>query len=859
MKIFVYSGTHWDREWYQPFQGFRKRLVDMLEELINFLENDPDFGVFHLDGQTIVLEDYLAIRPEMKDRLAALIKKGKIVIGPWFDMPDEFLVSGESLISNLRLGMKISREWGVEPAKNGYICDIFGHSSQTPQIFAGMGLYHTVLGRGLSDLDAPGHFRWAALDGTEIRAFHEEDVHGYGQFAGVVMWPNPPSNPIEQTEANIKKYVESELNRCKVPVLFLMDATDHAHVHPTTSFFVKQLRRIYPDAVVSHGSIDEYGEAIDEYIDQLPVVKGELARTGRVPGGYVHIITNTLSSRYPIKKYNDEDQNRIEKWAGPLYALGRTNFVPGFLNLAKHYLLQNHPHDSICGCSIDQVHKDMMYRFDQTRLLCDEITRPYLNSLGGDLSATAITPAKEQEGIRLRVFNPLPYRTKKTVTAKVNLKDLPHYCEPFGYENIPSFFLYDADGNQVPYGFVKNKGKENYEIAFSAEIAPCGVTEFSLVPSRMPSRNPYRMPLTPTSVMADKLSVSINPNGTVDLTDLETGEVYRNLLTLIDDGEIGDGWFHCNPNLDRLVSPTRADVQIIENNPVRVTFRITQIMELPESIDETHGINRSERLVEFRAVHELTVAKSERYIDVVTRINNNVCDHRLRLRLPAVCEGETYEAAQAFGYVTRKCGDDPETRNWKEYQLADRNMANLCAKRNGKRGLAFLSAAGLHECGVWPNGDMDVTLMRCFRKTVQTEGEPGGELLENLEYKYRIALYTENDRFSDLQKEQDFLATGFASFNAPSGAAQKYDSPLEVSGRDVIYSTAGLLDDGSCEVRVFNDSDEATTAKITLPAFAKSASLIELDGRPIMDLTMNGREVTFDLPAFRVATVKYNG
>ena len=129
-RIYFYSGTHWDREWYQTFQGFRKRLVDAMDELIDYLETNEDYGIFHMDGQTIVLEDYLEIMPHKRERLAALIKSGRIVIGPWYNMPDEFLVSGESLIKNLRRGMHISRnEWGVEPSSNAYICDIFGHSS----------------------------------------------------------------------------------------------------------------------------------------------------------------------------------------------------------------------------------------------------------------------------------------------------------------------------------------------------------------------------------------------------------------------------------------------------------------------------------------------------------------------------------------------------------------------------------------------------------------------------------------------------------------------------------------------------------------------------------------------------------
>ena len=127
MKIYYYSGTHWDREWYRTFQGFRKCLVDMVDELIEYLETNAEYGVFHFDGQTIVLEDYLEIRPEMRERLTALIRDGRIVVGPWYNMPDEFLVSGESIIRNLMTGHKIAKEYGVRPWKFGYVCDCFGH------------------------------------------------------------------------------------------------------------------------------------------------------------------------------------------------------------------------------------------------------------------------------------------------------------------------------------------------------------------------------------------------------------------------------------------------------------------------------------------------------------------------------------------------------------------------------------------------------------------------------------------------------------------------------------------------------------------------------------------------------------
>ena len=139
MKIFYINSTHWDREWYVPFQNFRYNLVEMVDGLLNILENDSSYRMFCFDGQTIALEDYLEVAPENADRLGKLIRDGRLLIGPWYVMPDEFLVSGESLIRNLVQGHAIARKWGVEAWKYGYVCDIFGHIAQLPQILNGFG------------------------------------------------------------------------------------------------------------------------------------------------------------------------------------------------------------------------------------------------------------------------------------------------------------------------------------------------------------------------------------------------------------------------------------------------------------------------------------------------------------------------------------------------------------------------------------------------------------------------------------------------------------------------------------------------------------------------------------------------
>ena len=152
LNLFVISQTHWDREWYQTFQAYRKRLVFMMDELIEHMEKDVNYKYFHMDGQTIMLEDYLKIRPENEDRLKKLIQQGRLIIGPWYVMPDEFLVSGESLVRNLQKGFEFQELTVYKPMKCGYVVDIFGHNSQFPQILKAFGMNSAILFRGIGGL-----------------------------------------------------------------------------------------------------------------------------------------------------------------------------------------------------------------------------------------------------------------------------------------------------------------------------------------------------------------------------------------------------------------------------------------------------------------------------------------------------------------------------------------------------------------------------------------------------------------------------------------------------------------------------------------------------------------------------------
>ena len=110
--VAVVAHTHWDREWYAPFQTFRLALVDLLDALLDLLEAEPPFRCFLLDGQMAMVDDYLEVRPEKEARLRRLVTSGRLAVGPFYVLADEFLVSGETLIRNLELGLERSATLG---------------------------------------------------------------------------------------------------------------------------------------------------------------------------------------------------------------------------------------------------------------------------------------------------------------------------------------------------------------------------------------------------------------------------------------------------------------------------------------------------------------------------------------------------------------------------------------------------------------------------------------------------------------------------------------------------------------------------------------------------------------------------
>jgi alpha-mannosidase len=398
----VVPHTHWDREWYVPFEVFRLRLGAVVDEVLEVLEGDESFRSFTLDGQAIVLEDYLELNPEREERLRALLATGRLEAGPWYVLADELLVGGESLVRNLLLGRRVCRRFGIEPTRAGYAPDSFGHPAQLPQLLAEFGLRIFLFARGLGDqLDELGVvFRWRAA-GAEVVA--AQMLPHYDNFARLAS--------VDDAAERIEQIVEgfgAQLERAGCDTVLLANGSDHLPVQPELPRLCVELERRF-SARVRIGRYSDY----EPPSEGLPVYEGEL-----VGSRLQNVLRGVNSARIYLKQANERAERRLlgAETSAALRSLREgTPFPSAAVRLAWRQLLQNHPHDSICGCSCDEVHRDMLVRYEQLDRTVDVIERDALGVGGAPVNALPYRRSRlvgdavvELKGFEGRRAEPLP-------------------------------------------------------------------------------------------------------------------------------------------------------------------------------------------------------------------------------------------------------------------------------------------------------------------------------------------------------------------------------------------------------------------------------------------------------------------
>ncbi len=896
---FVLS-THWDREWREPFQVLRYDLVRLLDRVLAGLQDGRLQGPFVTDGQSIVVDDYLEVRPERREEVARLARERKLLIGPWYTLPDEFTVSGESLIRNLRLGREIVRSLGAEPSCAGYVPDMFGHNSQLPQIFAGFGIAVGFIWRGVNS--DRRNLLWRGADGTVLLC-HKFGTYGYGTYAFQVRH----GHDFQETAydpaifaARLEKYLENEAALSDVEPILVLDSCDHQE-WDQAAYALVQERMARPDGrfLLIHSDLDTYaGEFLAQRDRVRTVLEGELRAPGRqtrAPGqdpwevDQQWVIPGVLSSRVNLKQANRTCEVLLCHWAEPFSAFAGAmtglEYPQGFLNVAWRYLLSNHAHDSIDGCSIDQVHRDMMHRFDQCRLIADRLAGEATHRL-----AAGVEGEIAEDELRVVVFNPLPRPFRGVTEFALQVPpEWPTFNEFFGYEPKPAFRVYGPDGAEIPYQrlsqamnqikhrirptkFVQDYRTHDVTIALPLTVPAMGYTTLTVRAGHAGS--PTRHPETPglaisECAMANEfLRVEIAPNGTLILTDQRTGQVYRRLLTFEDCADIGDGWYHGLAVNDQIFTSTacRAEVALVHDGPYLTTFRIRTTMAVPEAFRFDRMI-RSERLANLVIDSLVSLRPGQDYLDVRTTVHNTADDHRLRVLFPtAVTDATTYLADSPFDVVERPIALQPDRHLYRELEVETKPQQSWTAVYDGRCGLAVVADA-LLETAVrdLPERVLALTLFRGTRRTPYTEGEPDGQLRGRLEFAYRIVPLTAAPERARLCEMGQLLSAGLRVVQLRPADLPLYRADhalppvagfLRLEG-PVVMTSARQVGDG-LEVRLFNPQPQLVDATLHLwPARGlRTVQRVDLESRGLEEPQAIGDEIALSLSAKQVVTLR---
>ncbi len=688
MPVWIVPHTHWDREWYRSFQYFRVHLVDLVDALITLLERDPGFSTFMLDGQMAVVDDYLEIRPHMRESLERLAREGRLTMGPWYILMDEFLVSGETIIRNLQLGIYKADQFAGH-LEVGYLPDMFGHIAQMPQILSQAGLSDAVVWRGVPSQVNTGRFRWTSPDGSSVIAQYLID--GYGNGSAVPKDPEDFIGFIEDLAGSRGAYYPDGI--------LLMNGTDHQKPKDWLSRTLELANQNCQDFDFRIVSLEEVighvGSRSKLETASMTEITGELRSSARA-----NLLMGVASNRVDVKKAASLVERELERRAEPLVNLFSRDptWAQSFLDSAWKLVIENSAHDSICACSVDEVVNSVLDRFSQAR----EIARALSERVLGELSRSiGITGAS--------IIN-----TSHRTRGGLVVVDLPGTEIPSGCQLISSRppILLDTtlQGPQAKalIGEFKSQqiGSDTYINSITCQVEAKTLeirvlasdileTEFPVAPIRQDivskiDSNPDKAvhilatqpPVTRVASLVDAVPgfgyrswkpktpehpvVQIGPHGlsnglvSVEL-DPNDGTFSWNghpgFDQIVDEGDHGDTYNFSPPQHDVRVSrPDSVSIEFAQLGPVKSVIRTHRLFSWPERIDETGRARTGQVLVDLTT--ELEIRADDPLVRITTRWKNESRDHRVRTIFPLITPAYSSQAECAFCVVERPLSNE---------------------------------------------------------------------------------------------------------------------------------------------------------------------------------------------------------
>jgi alpha-mannosidase len=833
--------------------------VDAVDRVLELCAADPGYR-FLLDGQSIALEDYAAIRPSRADELRARIAEGRIAIGPWYVQPDSLLPAAESHVRNLLEGRRAGEAFGPV-SRVAYTPDSFGHPAQFPQLFAGFGLTAFVYWRGHgNELDAlPPEYDWVAPDGSRVLACHL----GRGYFAAAT---DPRADP-ETAAARVASAAKELAARTRSGAVLLMNGIDHALPEPHTAAIAEAAAR-QTGFRVERALVEDFVAAVEAAGAERPSFAGELVGARVAP-----LLPGVWSTRTWLKLANRACEAELLGYAEPLAALAAALGAPDegpALRLAWRTLLPNHAHDSICGCSRDAVHEAMRGRFDEVRELARETAARALGRLAGGGTAR-IAPWSDRFDVA--VWNPSPHPRSGLVRVPLD----PHpWMIPAANpaESIHPLLLRDladasftADGKPARLvaaapGRVKllpDRGAFDLELA--AEDVPALGWKRVVIERHDGARPDTVSAVEPggaeAAIERGAVRVAVRRDGTVDVAF--GAARFAGLFAVEDVGDRGDTYDFDFGGADetRLAAVT---AERFAHGAGVLGLRSARRLSVPRGLAPGREARSRER-AELTLALELSIDPFAERVDARITLDNTAADHRLRLLFPVGAGVAHCEAATAFGLV-RRTRETPDDAAWVQPAVAAFAQHGFVHAGGLTVVAPGLPEAELVETAAGPA--LALTLLRAVshlsRHDLRSRPGPAGPGTETPgaqcpgRLEARVSLFAGLDPAAARDAELPLRAApaGEAPV-APPGAPL-----LSLEPRALLLSSLKPADDGAgFVVRVLNPTDAAHTASLRLGAPFTHAGPACLDETPAgFAVRRDGGTLRFEVPPHALRSVR---
>ena len=866
--------THWDREWYLPRAAFHVRLVQLLDELVTRLAGGAE-GVFLLDGQTVLVEDYLRTRPDLEAPLRFLVREGRLQVGPWYVLPDELIPSGESLVRNLQLGRadaaRLGRRLDVL-----YSPDAFGHPACLPALAAGFGLFAIVAWRGVGSPDAvlggKDLGRWRGSTGQAVHLFRLP-ISGYEVGAALA----GPADRVASAWNEIRRSLVALAATRHVAVFI---GADH-HAAPTDFGALREwVVAAEGKGTVRFSRLDEFCAAAAAEARDLVEIGGEL----RTASGDPWILQGVHGTRAPAKRRNALLELWLERVAEPLAALAGTHGGRDrrpLLEQAWRTLVQCHFHDTIGGCTSDAVAAAAAARWDAVEAYGREIASAAWHELVGHDPDAAREVAVDHLQPTLLLWNPAARARGGVIVADVTffrqsvLVGPPGGRTPRVGEGVRPFSLRTALGHPVALQILDRRiGQERLDaarhypaqamvdvvrVALRVPTLP-GLGFGALVPGPPAETSaPEAVEVHARSLVNRFVVVTLDSSGALTLFDRRTGERWLDLLRLESGGDAGDTYTYCPPARDR---PTRS------RGPVRVRRLAAGPLVAALEARWTMRVPRGGR-VEVR--HTISLHADSPVVRCILDVANQATNHRLRARLPTGIRTIAIAGA-AFGSerrrpVTASPGDSPN-----ETPVRTAPAHRFVAVAQADRGLALL-APGFFEYEYTPRGDLLFTVLRAVgqlsRDDLPTRPghagwptlTPGAQCLGPTRVELALAPLRERDLsrgdlLTALWEHAFTPIRGYWVRDAIAGGLTLPPVDVTLEGGGLVLSSVAPAADGMV-LRCYNATDRPTSGAWRFGEAVRGARRTRLDGEAAVPLVLEegGRRVRFTAAAGEIVTV----